>query len=447
MPHAIRIIQGLSIIAVLLLPALALLMLPFAEPYEGRLQTEFPEPTDTALPDPAAREQFADALAERSSVRRLALQARSRLLQGVFGFVDQNDVVSGTDGFLFLRSSLTKWGCEEHEALRYGWDRFETIAEVADASRVPVTFVVVPNKATVVPYALEGRAGLYRECYQQFERELQRRLARLNSPRVIHQKSVLANPVQPLTYKFTDSHWNSLGRTLALQQLLSHFSVETAVQDAGEDLLVETGMRRMIQDDRKEPDRRFRLVGSGTVDADALLIFDSFYQELSGQLPKWFTDITAIHYRQLDDADFSRAERLVITSVERAFLERAVNSWGVGWGSGSTQWILDKAERATEDCVWQEGLQHRIANGYALLNAPAGRSRVCISLTFNKPLTSRLYLPDADGAFPTSSALWQENADRLALILPARYAGKTLKLEFGVGSRVDSVRFGWARED
>jgi hypothetical protein len=86
----------------LLAPVATLLSFGVVEGY-GRVQTAFPPLGKTLLGKKGRFDQFGNAVLERSIVQRLAVQLRNWVSYRLVGFVDNERLVSGNDGWRFYR--------------------------------------------------------------------------------------------------------------------------------------------------------------------------------------------------------------------------------------------------------------------------------------------------------------------------------------------------------
>lgn len=444
MGRTARLLQGFVICMLLLAPAAGFLLAGVAAPYEGRSQTEFPAATEVARPDPVAREQLADALLERSTIRQWALGARARLLLTTLGYVDEPEVVSGADGYLFLRSSLEAWRCEQHARLTSQIERFIAIVELADAADAPIRFVIHPNKASVMPEMLQGRAGIYRRCYVTLQRQLESRLGELNSPRVLYQKHLLGDRHSGTeTFLRTDTHWNSFGSMVAFQELLASLAVRTNVQAAGLQQELETDLRRMAQLPGTETDARYRLTGVPRPAAEMLILHDSFFQGLADPVRNRVPGATLWPWTRSSSVPLTDESTLVVSTAERFLLGRVSRASGFGWGSPVADWLFDRSAAAAADCSWQapDGVLHD--GRFTFVDMPEHDGPVCLDVAVATPRLLRAFLPDDNGRFSNPDSIVRNRAQALRIVLPTKYAGRTLRLNLESGDAIRSLRVGY----
>ncbi len=349
--------------AILLAPALVFLIGGPTAGYEGGRATQLPSLGSIISPKPDRREVFAEALFERSWFRREAVRFKNALFLNWFGSVETEKVVSGAPSWLFLKEQFERFDCANHDKLRDELRRFIIMAEFAEANAAPVIFVVAPNKASVERSAVAGRAARFRECYYLFADEWRSIVRASGVQNVVDHADVLSDSAGGVkTYMNTDTHWTFVGGVTAFAQLQTQHPValpqqpEVKRESPGP---IATDLRnRMLGLPGREMERQVHF-GPRPEGADAsrtLIVHDSFY----GRIRRYFDDVAPnAHFINLNkdkfqDSDLRDIDVLVLESVERAFLNRAIRAYGFGWGSSAGTFLFRHAQETAEySCDWK----------------------------------------------------------------------------------------------
>ncbi len=168
---------------------------------------------------------------ERYALKDTFIQINSSIKLALFGHSDTANVSLGQDGFLFLNSDQTIQGAQGLNRLsepdsRAWRAQFQALSAQFETAGLPFVFVMAPNKHSVYPDKLPAWVG----PNAQTDKRTQDILALARStldPAPIDATSLLRayrkeHPDQHL-YHLTDTHWNELGASLALQEALAAY--------------------------------------------------------------------------------------------------------------------------------------------------------------------------------------------------------------------------------
>lgn len=358
---------------VVLAPLIAWLLTGPVGPYEGRPQTRYPAVSSVFSPDMAGRARFADAVMERSWIRRAALTARNTLDYYVFGGVEMESVVSGADGWLFYKPQFEAWDCDMAVSNRNGLEGLRFQAQLAAAGEVPLVFAIAPNKATIERARARGRAARYiGACYDETEGRL-RELAASDETGLIvdHTAELRRIRTDGDQYYATDSHWNSRSAAAGFNQLMSQPPVALGVpqwdyETAPNQLSPGMGhgiLQLNIQetDDRVVPEQ----VDWSLVDADAypetvLVYHDSFYASLNRMIRARIRNVIDVNINQSGyRRNFDRlpeADAVVVERVERSLLQNFALPGRTAGSDEIYHWLLERNAETARDCAWQSGV-------------------------------------------------------------------------------------------
>ncbi len=115
----------------------------------GREQPDYPKFEE--LSRRKARDQFGDALLERSSAMKLAVKLQNFVTFRVIGFVDTRLVLSGKDGWLFYRPDFLDGACMDLDKAVVQFRQLAVLMDLARASGLDMRLSLSPNKATIYP--------------------------------------------------------------------------------------------------------------------------------------------------------------------------------------------------------------------------------------------------------------------------------------------------------
>lgn len=343
-----------------------------AKPYEQRAQTDIPDLMQTIAPEGEAREQLSDAIFERSDLRRIAINTKNRLMFEALGFADAENVVSGAPGWLFYKPEIQAWNCGQLAANRMDVEAVVMLGEIAAAARLPFTLAIAPNKASVERDALQARAQLLADCYFETADHLEARLAEANLPSILHHTPLLRARTENADAFFrTDTHWLPVTGLLAAGELMRSMGrpgFPPDFQPATQSQARATDLRRMlllppnetvpVPDLSREP--ASSAIAANRIDgAKVLILHDSFYAQIEESLRSLMSEAQLLHIEdnssEIPDA-VARAERLVVSTVERALLQRVRSDGYMGWLSPVGRWVMDGADIAADQCLWDQAV-------------------------------------------------------------------------------------------
>lgn len=170
----------------------------------------------------------ADYFAGRFGLRQELITADAAVRAAVFHESAADDVLLGTDGWLYYADTLGDFTGSSAMTERQLWCAARNLAlmqEYAASRGAQLLFVCAPNKNTVYPEFMPARY-----VRSTSERNLDRLLASLREQGVpfCDVRDVLRN-ANSLTYYRTDSHWNGYGSALAHDQILSALGRDSAL--------------------------------------------------------------------------------------------------------------------------------------------------------------------------------------------------------------------------
>jgi alginate O-acetyltransferase complex protein AlgJ len=341
---------ALIFVVALAAPGLGLLLGLRAPAIENREPAKLPLLTLRALRNPtffAAVDRF---IVDAFPLRAVAVEARARLYYAL-GTTTVPSLVVGRDGWLFLAGEVVAhciWSADDSLAM---WD---AAASRFKAAGKDPWFVVAPDKVTVYPEELTPNALLGTPCTSNERAAMRDGIAARPDSMVDLWGPVLdrrrSDPSTPIYYR-QDSHWNSLGWTMALRAMVTAISPGTwsdaSIQSRGETRrLVGLSTVLGIPSFETAPDlqrtdvtvtqrnvpspldvRRGRpvieLVTSGpgkVVPGRTLILYDSFLGICIPQAASWFADSVWLH---VDDLSLHPEVVSALPEFDRVILERA----------------------------------------------------------------------------------------------------------------------------
>jgi hypothetical protein len=437
----------------LLAPVATLLPLGSVEDY-GRTQTEFPPLGKVLLGKKGQFDQFGDAVLERSIVRRLAIQLRNWVGYRLVGFVDNERLVSGNDGWLFYRPEFTGGRCLDEDQMSMRLRAFAVLVDIARSVGVEMIISMSPDKSTIYPEALNATMRGYWKCRVENSAAL-RRLIKQELPNLIdHAEPILVekarHPDIPLYY-VTDTHWTPYGGAIAVRQLLAalypdaripepRLSAATAIRktDLASMLLLSIKERGPMAEPLLARDLEF--AESDRPAIKTLIVHDSFYGAIRRQIMDAFPDpTTMLSFSQGDRlrADGLSADRLIINAIERKFVTNEGDV--LAWDEDVPIAILNHNMQRAQDC------SSFVAADAAIPGAKSGKGDVAIravgsgtlpclrlSVTAEERATLEIALPDPKtGAFEPGRTLEyriERGTRTIAFVLPGYAAGSDIRV-------------------
>lgn len=450
----------------LLAPAATLLSVGAVEGY-GRVQTEFP-PLDKVLLGKKGRfDQFGDAVLERSVVQRLAVRLRNWVGYRLVGFVDNERLVSGNDGWLFYRPEFTDGRCLDEDQISTRLRAFAVLMDVGRAAGIDMVMTMSPDKSTIYPEALNSTIRGYWRCRTENSATLRRLIGQELPGLIDHAEALLAEkarrPDIQLYYE-TDTHWTQYGGAIALRQLLAALHPDARIPAprlSAATTTRKTDLARMLllsieeQGPQAEP-LLARDIAFPTGDRPAiqtLIVHDSFYGAIGQQIRDALPVPAALLPFSEDDrlrADGLSADRLVINAIERKFVTREGNL--LAWDSDVAVAIVNRNIQRAQDCgafgsVDAAGAGDA-ANARDVAIRPVASGHLpCLrlSVTAKKRAALEVALPDPEtGAFEPGRTLEYRIAPgsrTIALILPGYAAASNVRVSLDA-TAVSAVEVG-----
>ena len=429
----------------LLAPVAALLPFGGIASY-GRDRTEFPAVDKLLLGKKDRFDQFGAAVLDRSIVQRMAVQLRTWVGFRLVGFVDNDRLVSGNDGWLFYRPEFTDGRCIDEGRTAARLRSNAVLMEVGRAAGIDVVMTMSPDKSTIYPEALNSMVRGYWKCRIANSATLRRLIKRELPDLIDHTEPLLAekarHPDIPLYYT-TDTHWTPYGGAIALRQLLA--AIHPGAQIPPLRLASGPAMQRMdlagmlllsIKESgaKAEPllAADIELAAGDRAAVQTLIIHDSFYVRIGQQIRDAFPDPMEMLSFSQDDrlrVDGVSADRLIINVVERKFvtLEGDVLAWDADLPTA----LLNRNMRRAQDCgafgaadVSRDVAVRAVTPGHL----PCLRLSVAVAERVDLVIA----LPDTEtGAFEPGRELryrLEPGAHTVAFVLPAYAAGSNIRL-------------------
>ena len=437
----------------LLAPVAALLAFGAVEGY-GRAQTAFPPLGKILLGKKGRFDQFGNAVLERSIVQRTAIQVRNWTGYQFVGFVDNERMISGNDGWLFYRQEFNHGRCiDQQDTAR----RLRVVAAVMDIGRaagIDMVFSMSPDKSSIYPEALNSTVRGYWKCRSENVAALRRLIARELPDLIDHTEPLRAekarHPDVPLYYR-TDTHWTRYGGAIALRQLLAALYPDARIPPvrwSGVTAARETDLAAMLLLPTEEqgpvadplPARDLALPGDRAA-IETLILHDSFYATIEPEIRDAFPDpVTMAIFNQTKRvrADGLSADRVIINLVERKFLlDRDLLTWDEDVPIA----ILNRNMQRAQDCgafkTAGAATDAEKPRNVAIRTVVSGHLP-CLRLSVavkKKRADLEIALPDPEtGVFETGRTLEhriKRGTQTIAFVLPAYVAGASIEVSAG----------------
>ena len=424
----------------------------------GREQPDFPKVGE--LLRSKARIQLGDAILERSTAMKSAVQLHDWIGYRVVGFISTSVVISGKDGWLFYRPEFHGGRCLDLEHVADQLQRLRALIEMAQASGFDLRVSVSPDKSTIYPDQLHPYVRGYWRCHAENVAGL-RALLKQHEPFVIdHAQPLLAervrNPDTPLYY-VTDTHWTPYGGAIALRQLLTtlyptldipapRLSDATETQEMDLASVLQLPLEKQAGEVAPLPQDVLDQLNRSSAAVRTLIAHDSFYDRIDGQVHAAFPNVTMI--RGTKDAawiqqQIAAADRLIVNLVERE-LVRAITDGALDWKESIPSGIIARNQQVAGQCGSFEAVDAGTADTPADIRDDIGlaiavrgverRHLPClrISLVARAPTTVTVALPDATSGARVAERLVKfrvEAGDRtFGLVLPRQATGSDIGL-------------------
>ena len=451
----------------LLAPVATLLSFGAVEGY-GRTQAAFPPLGKLLLGKKDRFDRFGDAVLERSIVQRLAVQLRNWVSYRLVGFVDNERLVSGDDGWLFYRPEFTDGRCLDEGQTAARLRGIAVLMDVGRAAGIDMVMTMSPDKSTIYPEALNSTIRGYWRCRVANSATLRRLIARELPDLIDHAEPLLAEKArQPdiQLYYATDTHWTPYGGAIALRQLLAAVYPEAripALRLSAATTMQRTDLAKMLllpieeRGPRAEPLLAGDL-GLATGDRPAvhtLIVHDSFYVRIRRQIQDAFPDpMTMLAFSEDNRlrVDGLSADRLIINAIERKFV--TLEGDVLAWDADIPIAIVNRNRQRAQDCGAFDSADAAIRGGETALRdvairAVASEHLPCLrlSVTAKERVTLEIALSDPKtGVFEPGRTLEYKIAPgsrTIAFVLPAYAAGSSVRVSLDDDAAISAVEVG-----
>lgn len=397
---------SVGFVFLLLLPVGALIFWGVPEPYERRPYTDFPSYSEALSDSIEGRQQFADAVFERSVLRRASIRLKNQIEKYVFGYSRSPQVASGEGEVLFFVPALETYQCDDQRFQNGQLYGIELIGALADAGDVPVVFAMPPNKESYwIDAASSGPAHTRGRCYHLRRSQVVRQVdSSLRGRFLDHLPGLQQLNLPPEeVYRRSDTHWQPAAAAAAVPDLISRVagdmpqiiqtprlrSFEVSHGDLASMLLLETPDVRVLlaQEEVQSLQSLARSVG----EQDIVIVHDSFYQEFDDELNAAFSRANLIHFGEFrlemdlipegaisGDQDFyynsiiQSADQLIVSVVERNFLPMLVgnsNRGLVSLNSPIGNFLISRNQVAAADLCGEDNFDQSIVERLDVVNA------------------------------------------------------------------------------
>jgi hypothetical protein len=347
-----------AFVAVVVAPLAALALNGAVLPYGQKPLAAFPAFVDVIRGKKGAFDKFGEALLDRSPVTEAAIRLKNLVAYHGAIFVDTDSIIFGRDGWLFYKEELV---CVNREKLSAAMNQIDEMIDTAKAAGIELIVSISPDKASIYPEYLHPLAKPHWACKPENNRLWRTLLAQ--HPKIIdHAIPILAEKARaPLDklYFVTDTHWTPFGSVWALRQLIGAVGgfdysklpppVRTGVMLARPTDMANTMLLLPGTEDYDKVDSSIenKLSGlAGVPDRRTVILHDSFYNVIMEWLPPNFPGAGIFHL-EADIAKYSAAlasaDRIIVNSVERAFLGR-IDGGTLSWKGPLGRTILDRSK-------------------------------------------------------------------------------------------------------
>ena len=332
------------IILILLVPSAGLTVFGPAQPAANETLASAPSLTD---PDGSLNPDFLDDVtdwwADRFALRQEMVTVQRKLTALVFGESGEEDVILGTDGWLFYAETLDDYQAVNTMSDREVWAAARSLLlmqEYCSSKDITFLFTVAPNKNSLYGEYMPPR---YREG-DASDRNLTRLTLLLKSEGIRYADLYAAlSEEEEILYRKGDSHWNTRGASLAGDIVLDALGVEhesffagswsTVYEETGDlyEMVYPTGTEK---DEDQRYDREFtftyvnairttgdnRILTASESGSGSLVMYrDSFGNTLHSYLAEYyasalFSRVTPYDLTLLDSQD---ADTMIVELAER----------------------------------------------------------------------------------------------------------------------------------
>ncbi|WP_027062701.1 alginate O-acetyltransferase AlgX-related protein [Mesorhizobium loti] len=479
-----------AFVAMIASPLLVLGFRGAVEPYGQREFTLFPPMEALSTGSSGAFDQVASALLERSQLKKSAISVRNTILLKIVHQYDQNNVVTGKDGWLFWKGDWFGGQCQTKYDVEMAVSRMEAMLDVAAASGIEMYFAIPSDKSTLYPEFLDPHFKKFWVCKQQ-SADLLRSTIRTKASRIIDHLTALQdakrNSPGNNLYGKVDTHWTYFGGAIAFRQLLTTIFPEAS------------GMQPPAPTEKMtlrpaDLETLMLLVGNGEAESDidssvetkalssikqfdqansTVILHDSFYSKIRGLTDPFRNGVE--YTLGADPKEITNAvlgsNRLIVSRIERAVVDSALTG-PLSWSSTLGQSLVARDELAARECegfassgkstlrgivVDASGFRTTTPDPQMVATVPipaTGRKTPCIrlQLTLKIPDVFEIFFsPHAgeDGAFVAGRSIQlplDAGDHAIELVLPDYLAGRSIRIDPGDSGQQTTMRdvqFGW----
>jgi hypothetical protein len=354
-----------AFVAVIVAPLIALAVNGAIAPYGQKPFAEFPTLVAVTDGEKGSLDKFGEALLDRSPVTEAAIRLKNFAAYYGANFIDTKAIIFGRGGWLFFKEEFV---CVDREKLSAALNHIDEMIDTAKAAGIELIVAISPDKASIYPEKLHPLAKPYWACKLENNRLWRTLLAQ--HPRIIdHAIPILAEKQrdpQAKLYFLKDTHWTPFGSVWALRQLIGaagrydysklpppvRAGVIARPTDMGSAMMLLPGMEDFDKIDSSIENQLSVL--AGVPQRRTVILHDSFYNVIMEWLPINFPG-AAIFALEVDIAKYPAAlisaDRIIVNSVERAFLGRTDDgslSWTSPLGLAILARAKDKERRALQ---------------------------------------------------------------------------------------------------
>lgn len=412
-------------------------------------------------PNDTYRKKIARAVIVGTPVAMSLISAKAYFDYRIMGYINSKQVISARDGWLFYKQQFAGGNplyaggkCDDQLRQREAINAANALRAVAMGAGIDLRFSVSPDKSIVEQDMLDPRVRAFSGCKMQSAEKWRLFNREAGAPVIDHLEEFRVLGADQQLYFATDTHWNSRAQSLALARLAEEYfglpmvapkQVGNEVHSSVRDL---TAMLRLNFVENDLAPAAFDispLLAENREDPSSLLILhDSFYGGMAGQLIQLFPEALMVHleHGDVDEAMAAGPARILINSVERAIFLRILST-SLSWNSVFTNHLLRlNAEKA--DCQLTEIAADKpvgSTNQQILIDLPAVEkaSKVCVRVTFetDSETGTQFFLPirmeDKPNQYRAGYSIYFADSKpgnrSIILALPGRFAGTSLRID------------------
>ena len=351
-------------------PAISHLIMGAPATYGQKPYTKYPD--GGLLKSVEQRKAFANALAERSPIRKMALSTRNEALF-LTNSLNSSRIFSGNDKWLFFKGQFTNYNCQQNKTIDAALEHLDVMSAMAELTGPKVLFSISPNKYSIYPDKAGTLGNKFSECYFDQQVRLESRVELMPQKNVLmHHKALKQARLQGLlAYRPHDTHWTELGGLYAFNDVLKwlgyngenitrgiEFEQLETVDDS--DLGNTMLLLKAGYDDNYVPkkDEIANFIDKNDLfSEDILILHDSFYQKISTHIDAFLPKAQRLHFArdtQKIPEVIQDFDHIILNIVERSFGYH-FNAKTLGLDSPLAQEVLRRNMNAAKSCHWDDG--------------------------------------------------------------------------------------------